>query len=101
MRNCILVTESGLLFGVGYDGKIRAWDRDTGNVLWSYQLGAIGQSTRGSPTLYEVDGRAYLVVSVPAAGGGGGGGGSPAMAAARAAIANLPTGYVAFALPAQ
>lgn len=103
MRNSVAVTASGLIFGVGYDGKIRAWDKDTGEVLWSYQLGALGQSTRGSPTLYEVDGRAYIVVSVPEAGGGGGGGGgaSPAMTAARSAIANLPKGYVAFALPVE
>jgi quinoprotein glucose dehydrogenase len=104
MRNSIVGTASGLLFGVGYDGKLRAWDSDTGEELWSHQLGAIGASTRGSPTLYEVDGRTYIVVSVPAAGGGGGGGGgggnaSPAMTAAREAIANLPKGYVAFALP--
>jgi hypothetical protein len=64
----------------------------------------LGQSTRGSPVLYEIDGRAYLVVAVPPSTGGGGPGGgqaSPAMAAARAAIAGLPTGYVAFALPTR
>ena len=48
--------------------------------------------------LYEIDGKAYLVVAVPPAGGGGGNQ-SPAMAAARQAIADLPTGYIAFSLP--
>jgi hypothetical protein len=98
MRNSVLVTASGLLFGVGNDGKLRAWNTDTGEVLWSYQLGTMGGGTRGSPVLYEIDGRAYLVVAVPPVTGGGGGQ-SGAVAALRAAIADLPTGYVAFALP--
>jgi len=97
MRNSVVVTPTGLLFGVGGDGKLRAWDTETGEILWSYQLGTQGAGTRGTPVLYEIDGRAYLVVSVPA--GGGGGGGSEARAALQAQIADLPRGYVAFALP--
>ncbi len=98
MRNSVVVTASGLLFGVGNDGKLRAWDTETGEILWTHQLGTLGGGTRGSPTLYEIDGKPYLVVAVPPAGGGGGNQ-SPAMAAARQAIAGLPTGYVAFSLP--
>ena len=95
MRNSVIVTASGLLFGVGDDGKLRAWDTETGEILWSHQLGTTRGGTRGSPILYEIDGKAYLIVSVPPPGGGGGQGG----AAAQAALAGLPTGYVAFALP--
>jgi outer membrane protein assembly factor BamB len=106
MRNSVVVTESGLLFGVGGDGKLRAWDTETGQVLWSQQLGTSGGGTRGSPVLYEIDGRPYLVVSVPSTGGGGGGGGGgadtdPARAALMAEINELPKGYVAFSLPVQ
>jgi quinoprotein glucose dehydrogenase len=97
MRNSLVATATGLLFGLGADGKLRAYDSETGEVLWSHQLGTQGGGTRGSPVMYEIDGRAYLVVSVPASGGGGGG--SEARAALQAAIADLPRGYVAFALP--
>jgi quinoprotein glucose dehydrogenase len=98
MRNSVVVTASGLLFGVGNDGKLRAYDTDTGEVLWTHQLGTMGGGTRGTPVLYETDGRAYLVVAVPPSTGGGAGL-SEAEDAHRAAIADLPTGYIAFALP--
>jgi quinoprotein glucose dehydrogenase len=96
MRNSLVVTPTGLLFGVGADGKLRAYDTDNGEVLWSYQLGTQGAGTRGTPVLYEIDGRAYLVVSVPLDGGGDQGPGATAL---RAAIADLPKGYIAFTLP--
>jgi quinoprotein glucose dehydrogenase len=96
MRNSVIVTASGLFFGVGNEGMLRAWDTATGEILWSQQLGTTGGGTRGSPILYEIDGRAYLVVAVPPPTGGGGGRGG---GAAQALLAGLPTGYVAFALP--
>ncbi len=99
MRNSVVVTASGLLFGVGHDGKLRAWDTESGEILWSYQLGALGTANNGSPTLYEIDGRAYLVVSVPSNGGGGGANVSEARRALQEQIADLPKGYVAFSLP--
>lgn len=89
MRNSVIVTASGLLFGVAEDGKLLAWDTETGEILWSRQLGTSRGGTRGSPILYEIDGKAYLVVSVPPPTGGG----------AQSELAGLPTGYVAFALP--
>jgi quinoprotein glucose dehydrogenase len=95
MRNSVIVTASGLLFGVGEDGKLRAWDTYSGEILWSQQLGTSRGGTRGSPILYEIDGRAYLVVAVPPSGGGGGRGGG----AAQLELDGLPRGYVAFALP--
>ena len=102
MRNSVIATATGLLFGVGADGKLRAYDTETGEVLWTYQLGTFGGGTRGSPILYEIDGKPYLVVSVPPQRGGGGGGGeNDARAALQAQIADLPTGYVAFSLPTE
>ena len=96
MRNSVIVTASGLLFGIGGDGHIRAYDTDTGRVLWMAKLGA-GIGTRGSPILYELDGRVYLLVPVgiPVAGRGGAGAAQGAPTPGEA----LPSGYVAFTLP--
>ena len=76
-----IVTAGGLLFiGATRDQKFRAFDRDTGKVLWETQLPAGGYAT---PATYSVAGRQYIVI---AAGGGKMG---------------TPSGdsYVAFALP--
>lgn len=62
-----VVTGSGLIFIASTrDGRIRAFDKKTGNVLWEYQLPAAGFATTIS---YEVDGRQYIAI---AAGGGRG-----------------------------
>jgi len=61
-----IVTAGGLVFiGASQDEKFRAFDKDTGEVLWEYQLPAGGYAT---PSTYEVDGKQYIVI---AAGGGG------------------------------
>jgi len=75
MRNSVIVTAGGLLFGIGGDGHIRAYDSDTGRVLWVGKTGG-ATAVRGSPSMYELDGRQYLLVP-----------------------AGPPLGYVAFALP--
>ena len=41
------------------DEKLRAFDTETGEVLWEYDLPAAGYST---PATYEINGRQYLVV---------------------------------------
>jgi quinoprotein glucose dehydrogenase len=79
------------VFQVGGDRKLRAYDEETGKVLWTKEIGG---SSSGVPAMYEVNGREYLVIAVSA---GGGRGGAPN--AAPAEPSNLPTGYVAFALP--
>lgn len=62
-----LVTAGGLVFIAGtMDEKIRAFDKDTGQVVWEYELPAAGFAT---PATYEADGKQYLVI---AAGGGRG-----------------------------
>jgi len=59
------VTAGGVLFiAASQDGKIRAFNKRTGKLLWEYKLPAAGFAT---PAVYEVDGKEYLVV---ACGGG-------------------------------
>jgi len=61
-----IVTAGGLVFiGASQDEKFRAFDKDTGEMLWEYQLPAGGYAT---PATYEKDGKQYVVI---AAGGGG------------------------------
>ena len=60
------VTAGGLIFiGATRDKKLRAFDKDTGKVIWEYDLPAGGNAT---PSIYEVKGKQYIVI---AAGGGG------------------------------
>ncbi|HEX5555293.1 MAG TPA: pyrroloquinoline quinone-dependent dehydrogenase [Chitinophagaceae bacterium] len=60
-----IVTAGGLIFiGASQDEKFRAIDKNTGKILWEYQLPAGGYAT---PATYEVDGKQYVVI---AAGGG-------------------------------
>ncbi|MGH8016739.1 MAG: PQQ-binding-like beta-propeller repeat protein [Opitutaceae bacterium] len=76
------VTAGGLVFCAGTrDEKIRAFDKDTGEELWSAKLPWAGTAP---PTVYEAGGRQFVVIT--ASGGGKIGG---------------PTGdaRVAFALP--
>jgi len=76
-----VVTAGGLLFiAATLDGKIRAFDKSTGTLVWEGKLPAAGFAT---PVTYAVNGKQYLVV---ACGGG---------------KLDVPSGdaYVAFALP--
>jgi quinoprotein glucose dehydrogenase len=84
-RNGVLVTRTGLVFHLGSDGKVRAYDEDTGQVLWT---GTVAGSAIGIPAMYEAGGRQYFVVMSPPAGG-----------AAYWTGDAPPSGYVAFALP--
>jgi quinoprotein glucose dehydrogenase len=61
-----IVTAGGLVFiGASMDDFIRAFDVETGEVLWEAPLPAGGQAT---PMTYEINGRQYVVI---AAGGHG------------------------------
>jgi quinoprotein glucose dehydrogenase len=76
-----VVTAGGLIFiAATRDEKIRAFDRETGKILWEAQLPAAGYAT---PTTYMVAGRQYVVI---ACGGGKLG-------------TKSDDAYVAFALP--
>jgi glucose dehydrogenase len=56
-----IVTGGGLVFiAATLDDKFRAFDIDTGNVLWETDLPAGGQAT---PMTYMVDGRQFVVLA--------------------------------------
>jgi quinoprotein glucose dehydrogenase len=59
------VTKGGLVFiAATRDSRIRAFDKDTGEVLWEADLPAPGYAT---PSVYSVNGKQYVVI---ACGGG-------------------------------
>lgn len=58
-RNGMVVTSSGIIFSTAKDGHVYAFDEDNGNILWSAKL---PMGTEGLPALFELNGKAYLVV---------------------------------------
>ena len=91
-RGGVTATGGGLLFvGTSSDRKLRAYDQDTGKVLWSMDVGA---AVEGVPTVYEVGGREYVVFCV----GGGRGLFAPRPGTGIAADP-APAQYIAYALP--
>jgi len=87
-RGGMVVTAGGLIFsGTTTDRKFRAYDRDTGKVIWET---SIPEGSESIPAVYEVGGREYVVVNAAAGNGMMGG-----PAATRAGA------YVAYALPAK
>jgi quinoprotein glucose dehydrogenase len=56
-----VVTASGLLFigATSFDNKFHAYDKLTGKLLWEATLPAAGNAT---PSVYEVNGREYVVI---------------------------------------
>lgn len=61
-----LVTAGGLVFiAATMDERFRAFDKETGEMLWEFQLEAGGYAT---PATFEIDGEQFIVI---AAGGGG------------------------------
>ena len=77
-----VVTASGLLFigATNFDRKFHAYDKLTGKLLWETALPAAGNAT---PSIYELNGREYVVIVC-----GGGKNGAPS-----------GSSIVAFALP--
>jgi quinoprotein glucose dehydrogenase len=53
-RAGIITTPTGLLFNAGLDGKLRAYDAETGHVLWTGDLPA---GSTGIPSMYEANGK--------------------------------------------
>lgn len=78
-----LATGGGLLFigATVYDHRLRAFDRQSGQVLWEHELPYAGTAT---PASYSVDGRQFVVIST---------------SNARNPRAPQGSAYVAFALP--
>jgi glucose dehydrogenase len=90
-RGGVAATGGGLLFvGTSSDRKLRAYDQDTGKVLWSMDTGA---AVEGVPTVYEAGGRQYVVFCV------GGGRGLFAPRGAGITADPAPAQYIALALP--
>ena len=56
----LAATGGGLVFGGDVNGRFRAFDDTTGEVLWEINLGS---SVSGFPITYAVDGRQYVAVS--------------------------------------
>ena len=58
-RNGPVVTAGGLIFiGTNADGTVRAFDKDTGTVLWERALDA---NPEGMAAVYEAGGRQFVV----------------------------------------
>ena len=56
----LVTTGGGLVFGGDGNGRFRAFDQETGEVLWEINLGS---PVTGFPITYAVDGRQYVVAS--------------------------------------
>jgi quinoprotein glucose dehydrogenase len=82
-----VVTAGGLIFTATRDHFVRAYDEETGKVLWEKRLDT---ALQGIPSVYEAGGREYLVVCAAA----------PEVSDA-AAQGSIHGAYVAFALPSQ
>ena len=70
----LVVTSTGLVFATAADRKIHVYDSTTGKQLWET---ALGGPTSGAPSMYELRGRQYLLVTASASGGRGGRGAPP------------------------
>ncbi len=57
----VVATGGGLLFAGDTNGRFRAFDRDSGTILWETNLGA---PVTGYPITYSVRGKQYVAVSV-------------------------------------
>jgi quinoprotein glucose dehydrogenase len=87
-----VVTAGGLIFTGTRDRMIRAFDAETGKVLWQAEVPA---GVEGIPAVYAVNGRQYIVYCA-AARATTRTHASPGFEASRAPV---PGAYVAFALP--
>ena len=56
----LVTTGGGLVFGGDSNGRFKALDHDTGEVLWEIN---IGSPVTGFPITFAVDGRQYVAVS--------------------------------------
>ncbi len=86
-----VVTAGGLIFAAtASDHKVRAYDEDTGKVLWEYEL-PVGSD--GVPAVYEAGGREYIAFCVA------GGDGLNLGGRRYTPTEPSPNAYVVFALP--
>jgi PQQ-dependent dehydrogenase (methanol/ethanol family) len=57
----LVATGGGLIFGGDTNGRFRAFDQDSGRVLWEVNLGS---PVTGYPITYRAGGKQYVAVSV-------------------------------------
>ena len=60
MKSSAIVTSAGLVFVNAADRKIHVYDADNGKELHQIALGAVSS---GSPSMFELNGRQYLLVT--------------------------------------
>ena len=84
----VIPTATGLVFVAGGDDKLHVYDAANGKEIWS---AAFGAASRGIPSMYELDGRQYLLMTAS----------DPGVGPNRAIRPDLPHGLVAFALPGK
>jgi len=60
----LVATGGGLIFGGDTDGRFRAFDHETGEVLWEINLGS---PVAGYPISFAVDGKQYIAVNTGSA----------------------------------
>ncbi len=90
MKSSVVVTSTGLLFVTAADRRLHIYDADTGKELRTINLGA---TSSGSPSMFELDGSEYLLISASPVGTRQGGEGHAADPAQTG-----PVGLLAFAL---
>jgi PQQ-dependent dehydrogenase (methanol/ethanol family) len=56
----LMSTGGGLVFGGDVNGRFRAFDAESGDVLWEVNLGSV---VNGYPVTFAVDGQQYVAVS--------------------------------------
>ncbi len=82
-----VITAGGLIFTGTRDRKVRAFDVETGNVLWETE---VDSALEGMPAVFEVGGRQYVVFCA-----------SAQVGLTPATQVKIHGAYVAFALPAS
>ena len=64
-KTSVIPTASGLVFATAPDNKVHVYDSDTGRQISELPLGG---STSGSPSMYELNGKQYLLVTAAGSG---------------------------------
>ena len=92
IKGSAIPTATGLLFVNAADRKVHVYDAETGKQLHELALGAMSS---GSPSMYELNGRQFLLVTASEAGARG----ASALGPGTPEAAGGPTGLIAYALP--
>jgi alcohol dehydrogenase (cytochrome c) len=90
----VLSTAGGIVFVGDLDRMFRAFDANTGKILWETRLPA---AVQGFPLTFSVNGRQYVAVTT--ANGGGSPRNVPRLVASEIQVPELGNGLYVFALP--